>query len=331
MSRNNRTNTFLAAALSAVVLSSVAGLGPVWAHPPGEGDHSHDDGHAGHDHADHDHATAAANRGPHGGQVSEAGGSQFEAFYAPQETRVYPYDAQGRPISARGMSGEVIMRVRGNDKEYRFPLEYTQAQREDYLVARVDVSRVRDGDMQATFELRGLPSRSVPAARFAQTFALSRQPLTVAVTKLTQTDQAGIARQKICPVMDTPLGDHGAPIKLLVGNQPLYVCCKGCIKKVQSNPEEYLRRVGGGATTQGGAAASPQISVAYATAEDGAAVRAQGRCVVMTDQQLGGHGKPIKVAIGDQSLFVCCKGCLRKVEQNPELYLAKARELRAGR
>jgi YHS domain-containing protein len=328
MSHTNRTHRFLAAAMSAAVLTSAAGLGPAWAQAPGGADHSHTDGHAGHDHADHDHGAGMASRGPHGGQVSEAGGIQFEVFYGPQETRLYPYNAQGQSISARGMGGEIIMRVRGNDQEYRFPLEYAQSQRGDSLVARVDVSRVRDGDMQATFELRGLPSRSVPAARFAQTFALSREPLTVAVAELTAADQPGIARQKICPVMDTPLGDHGAPIKLLVGNRPLYVCCKGCIGKVQSNPEQYLRKVGGGENAPGAAA---QMSVAYATAEDAAAVRAQGRCVVMTDQQLGGHGKPIKVTVGEQSLFVCCKGCLRKVEQNPELYLAKAREMRSGR
>lgn len=263
--------------------------------------------------------------------MSTAGGYNFEVFYAPNETRVYVYDARRQPVSARGMRGELVMRVRGNNKDYRFPLNYARTQSEDYFAAGVDVSRVRDGDMQVTFDLQDLPSRAAPSARFTQTFALSRQPLAVSVARLTQADQAGIARQKICPVMDVELGEDGPPIKLLVGGRPLYVCCDDCVDEVRKNPERYLAKQPGGATAQGAAARPPQITTAYATATDDAAVRAQGRCVVMTKQQLGGHGKPIKITIDGQSLFVCCKGCVGKVQQNPNVYLAKARELRGGR
>lgn len=36
--------------------------------------------------------------------------------------------------------------------------------------------------------------------------------------------------------------DHGDPIKLMVGNEPLYECCNGCIRKVQQNPQAYLAK-----------------------------------------------------------------------------------------
>jgi len=185
--------------------------------------------------------------------------------------------------------------------------------------------------MQVTFDLVGLPNQTMQAARFTQTFALSRQPLAVTIAQFTQADQAGIARQKICPVMDVALGEDGPPIKLLVGSQSLYVCCDDCVADVRKNPELYVGKVTEGAIAQGTSSRPPQISVSYATAADGAAIRAQGRCVVMTKKQLGGHGKPIKMMIDGQSLFVCCKGCVRKVQKNPELYLAKAHELRGGR
>ena len=59
-----------------------------------------------------------------------------------------------------------------------------------------------------------------------------------------QSDQAGIARQRVCPVTGAALGSMGGPIKVLVGGQPLYLCCKGCLGKVQSDPEAYLRKAG---------------------------------------------------------------------------------------
>lgn len=329
MPRRNHIALHLNVALSVVLLTSIYGLDAAWAHPPGEGTHSHYDSHVVRNQVDNED-TPSAHSGPHGGQISQTAGFQFEVFYGSQETRLYIYNAQGRPISASGLRGEVVFRVRGNDRDFRFPLEHVRTQREEFAVARVDVSGIRDGDMQAIFDLYGLPNRSAPNARFSQTFALSRQPLSVTVAPLTSGDRIGIARQKNCPVMETALGDHGTPIKLLVGDQPLYVCCQGCVGKVQASPEEFLSKLAD-AARQSSATPSRQISVAYATAEDATAVRAQGRCVVMTDQQLGGHGQVIKVSVGRDSVFVCCKGCIRKVEQNPELYLDKARQLRASR
>jgi len=89
-------------------------------------------------------------------------------------------------------------------------------------------------------------------------------------------------------VMDTALGDHGRPIKLYVGKQPLYVCCKGCINKVKKNPEFYLRKAQGGGGAKA-ATAPPAITVAKATAADQRAIRAQGVCPV-TKIRLGDHG-----------------------------------------
>ena len=41
-----------------------------------------------------------------------------------------------------------------------------------------------------------------------------------------------IARQKVCPVMDGPLGGMGNPIKVMVGDKPIFLCCRGCIRKL---------------------------------------------------------------------------------------------------
>ena len=51
-------------------------------------------------------------------------------------------------------------------------------------------------------------------------YAAGRPQITV--TTATQADAAGIAAQKVCPVMDEPLGGMGTPIKVMVGDCLLY-------------------------------------------------------------------------------------------------------------
>ncbi len=62
--------------------------------------------------------------------------------------------------------------------------------------------------------------------------------------------------------------------------------------------------------------------------DDRALVEAQEWCVVMTDERLGSMGPPIKVMIKDQPVFLCCKGCKKKAEADPEKALAKLEELK---
>ncbi len=46
--------------------------------------------------------------------------------------------------------------------------------------------------------------------------------------------------QKTCPVMGDVLGEMGEPIPVSVKGQAVYVCCKGCVAKVQRDPDKYL-------------------------------------------------------------------------------------------
>lgn len=49
--------------------------------------------------------------------------------------------------------------------------------------------------------------------------------------------------QKTCPVTGEPLGSMGTPIAVTVKGQTVYVCCRGCVAKVQNDPDGYLRKV----------------------------------------------------------------------------------------
>ena len=254
----------------------------------------------------------------------------FEVVYRPLETRVYLYSKDGQPLSARGVQGQLAMRIQGRQQVFRFPLKHVArpggSTGQDYLAAAVDVSRVRDGQMTVTVELTNLPNPQHPQTVFTQMFALSKLP--VRVVPLDQSDPPRIERQQVCAVSGGRLGSMGTPIKVLVGDEPVYLCCRGCLGKLQKDPEAYLRKVAGAARAAGGNQPI-RLVVSAATAADQAAVQAQKRCPVM-NTALGAHGAPMKITIGDQSLFVCCRGCVAKVQRRPDFYLQKASELRAS-
>lgn len=55
--------------------------------------------------------------------------------------------------------------------------------------------------------------------------------------------QSPYGGQKTCPVTGHELGSMGTPIPVAVNGQTIYVCCRGCVAKVQANPDFYLQKV----------------------------------------------------------------------------------------
>jgi len=213
----------------------------------------HQHGTAPDDHAGHDHPTnlrsvpdGARPAPPHGGQLTTAEPMTFEVVYLPQEIRVYLYGRLPQPETAKDVTGEASLQLRNDRRATRLALRYvaSPAGGQDYLAAPVDLSRVKDGDLTATVKLANLPLQNRPGITFAQGVVMSKAKAQVALAALDQSDQAGIARQRVCPVTGAALDSMGGPIKVLVGGQPLYLCCKGCLSKVQNAPEAYLRKAG---------------------------------------------------------------------------------------
>lgn len=260
---------------------------------------------------------------PHKGQLSKTLVNYIEVVYGPQETHVYVYDMYRAPQSARGIQGQALMRVRSTGREYRYPLQYVPApDGQDYLSIAVDLTRVLDGDMEVDYELADLPSEIRSTANFTQTFTLHRPPVQVTVAPLKEADRPLVEEQRICPVMDAGLSEHGQPIKLMIGNISLFVCCEGCVEAVEKNPQQYLQKMAAiwEANHQ---PPRPQVAVFWAAASDDAAIRAQGNCPVM-NQPLGAHGRPLKVVIDGRPLFVCCEGCIDKAVQNRDFFFSGA-------
>lgn len=60
------------------------------------------------------------------------------------------------------------------------------------------------------------------------------------VFESTLADADAIAAQKVCPVMDEPLGGMGVPGKVNVKGKAVFICCAGCAKKLAAEPDKYL-------------------------------------------------------------------------------------------
>lgn len=49
--------------------------------------------------------------------------------------------------------------------------------------------------------------------------------------------------QKKCPVSGDPLGDMGTPEVVSVKGEKVLICCDGCRKDVEENPDKYIAMV----------------------------------------------------------------------------------------
>jgi hypothetical protein len=62
--------------------------------------------------------------------------------------------------------------------------------------------------------------------------------------------------------------------------------------------------------------------------EDRKLAEEQKYCAVETENRLGQMGKPIKVMVKDQPVFLCCKGCAKSAQEDPEKTLAAVKKLK---
>ena len=148
-------------------------------------------------------------------------------------------------------------------------------------------------------------------ARDAEDLGVVSSCLQDAVVPMTEIQRAAaaIAVQKTCPVSGQPLGSMGEPIPVTIGAQTVYVCCQSCIEAVRQNPTKHLP-------------GKPALSVTLATEADAAAIAAQKVCLV-ADAPLGSMGTPLKVTGLGRDVFICCKACLKALEEAPQKHLAK--------
>jgi hypothetical protein len=75
--------------------------------------------------------------------------------------------------------------------------------------------------------------------------------------------------------------------------------------------------------------AEAEEGLAKLSPEDRKLAEAQGYCAVNTDDRLGSMGKPIKLEVKGEPVFLCCGGCKKEALADPDKTLAKVKELKA--
>jgi len=63
------------------------------------------------------------------------------------------------------------------------------------------------------------------------------------LSKLSDADREAALQQKVCPVTGKQLGSMGAPRKVTVNGQDVFLCCDGCESEIKSKPDEYLAKL----------------------------------------------------------------------------------------
>ncbi len=122
--------------------------------------------------------------------------------------------------------------------------------------------------------------------------------------QLDPADRKRAEEQKYCAVeTKNRLGSMGKPVKLTIKDQTVFLCCKGCEKKALADPDKTLARV---------EELQIQAVLEQLDPADQKLALEQKFCAVEPENRLGSMGKPIKVMVKDQPVFICCKGCAKR-------------------
>jgi hypothetical protein len=64
------------------------------------------------------------------------------------------------------------------------------------------------------------------------------------LAKLGEEDRKLAEARRWCPVADdNRLGEVGVPVKVVLQQRPVFLCCKGCVREAQRNPGRTLAKV----------------------------------------------------------------------------------------
>lgn len=107
--------------------------------------------------------------------------------------------------------------------------------------------------------------------------------------------------QKTCPIMDQPVDSSMESV--VVDGKRFFICCPPCSEKIKNDPKTAWKKVQTNYVKT--------VLTSRKQRNDLIQINAQKICPV-TGQKLGSMGKPIKVKVGKEHIFLCCKGCKKR-------------------
>lgn len=63
------------------------------------------------------------------------------------------------------------------------------------------------------------------------------------LAQLSPEDRESAQAQKLCLVSDEPLGSMGKPVKVVVGEKAVWICCDHCADPLKADPDKYLAKL----------------------------------------------------------------------------------------
>jgi multidrug efflux pump subunit AcrA (membrane-fusion protein) len=63
------------------------------------------------------------------------------------------------------------------------------------------------------------------------------------LAKLTAGDRRLAERQKLCPITGERLGSMGKPVKIMIHNKPVFLCCANCVEEARADPRRTLAKL----------------------------------------------------------------------------------------
>ncbi len=143
--------------------------------------------------------------------------------------------------------------------------------------------------------------------------------------------------QRNCPVLSgSRLGSMGKPVKLTLAGRTVFVCCEVCTPKAVANPKGMLEKLDApnalpSPTPRGQEAPNEELEIratlGLLSPADREMAEAQRFCAVLGASRLGSMGKPVRIDLAGQPVFLCCKACEGQAKAKADATRQKAREL----
>lgn len=179
----------------------------------------------------------------HGGTVKMSKEYHFEAVFTKDGVKLHPRTHGDKLLDTSKVAATATFYHPNSPKpwfEQKLAIQAAAPGRfPTSLDASIDLSKVPATGAKVEFKVTGLPEAEEPTATFTVPFALAKSN-EITYAKATKDDAKAIAAQKTCPVSKEDLDSMGGPLKVTRGDKSVFICCKGCLKEVQANPDKFL-------------------------------------------------------------------------------------------
>ena len=89
-------------------------------------------------------------------------------------------------------------------------------------------------------------TQNVPGVTISQDDQKQEAKIQANLSKLSPADRKAAEEQKFCAVQTkNRLGAMGAPVKITIKGQPVFLCCDDCVAEAKANPDKTLASVAG--------------------------------------------------------------------------------------